>query len=818
MKISYNWLRTYIDTHATPQELAVMLTGCGLEVESLEPFETVRGGLQGVVVGHVVECRKHPQADRLTLTRVDIGQGEPLPIVCGAPNVAEGQKVLVATVGTTLYTPSGSLEIKKARIRGEESMGMICAEDELGLGNSHQGIMVLADDAIVGTAAARYFDLQQDWVFEIGLTPNRIDAASHLGVARDLVAVINHLQKGHRIQLKRPSTEDFSIDNHELLIPVVIEDPEACPRYTGITISGVSVKESPKWLQDRLRAIGLKPINNVVDITNFVLHELGQPLHAFNADAIKGRKVVVRKPPEGTLFVTLDKEEKKLTGSDLMICDAQQPMCMAGILGGLDSGVDEHTRNIFLESACFSPLSIRRSARHHGISTDASFRFERGADPGMAPLALMRAAALIRQIAGGKISSPIMDEYPGKRQPATVEFSFARLNALVGNTIPVEQVRGILQDLDIEVLHPTQEGLLLQIPLYRVDVTREADVIEEVLRIYGYNQVSLPGRLFSSLVLSPKPDKEALQNLVAGMLSARGFNEIMNNSLTRASWYESFGFDASATVSILNPLSQDLNALRQSLLFGGLETIAYNRNRKVTDMKLYEFGNVYRRDDSGNTPLRGYREGMRLDLFLTGNYQPESWNTQQQPVDFSALKEAVVQVMQRLGIDEQQLDLSEGSSAGIFQYQLQYLQQGGVMASLGLLAPGLLKAFDIRQEVYYASLDWDAIMALSGQQQLLYRPIPRFPEVRRDLALLVGSQVSFEQIRQLAFRTGRKLLRAVRLFDVYHDQKLGAGKKSYAVAFTLLDENKTLTEGEIDRFMQKMSDALEKELGAEIRR
>jgi phenylalanyl-tRNA synthetase beta chain len=821
MKISYNWLRSYADFTESPEELSVMLTGSGLEVESLEHFETLKGGLRGVVVGHVLSCMPHPDADRLTLTRVDVGAGDPLPIVCGAPNVAPGQKVLVATVGATLHTANGSFEIKKAKIRGQESMGMICAEDELGLGDSHDGIMVLPGDAPVGMPAGEFFKVEEDWVFEIGLTPNRIDAASHLGVARDIVAVVNQQKGRQELQLKRPDISAFSVDNNDLHIPVIIEDETACPRYCGITISGVKVTDSPQWLQNRLKAIGLKPINNVVDITNFVLHELGQPLHAFDADTITGNKVVVRKPAKDTPFVTLDEEELKLTGNDLMICNAEEGMCMAGVLGGVHSGVDHETKNVFLESAYFDPVTIRKSARHHGLNTDASFRFERGADPGMAPVALKRAAMLIREIAGGRISSEVVDEYPLKMEPRVVDVRFDRINQLIGNPVPREAVMGMLRDLEVEVLELTEEGMRLSIPLYRVDVTREADIVEEILRIYGYNTVELPGRLYSSIVLSPKPDKESLQNQVSDMLSARGFHEIMNNSLTRAAYFESWGFSADASVKILNPLSQDLNVLRQSLLFGGLETIAYNQNRKVSDMRLYEFGNVYLRDASQTSTrnaLPGYAERMMLSLLVTGRQQPETWNVAERPTDFFDLKSALIAVLRRMGLEERRLEMNDDGNEPLYQYQLQFSASNKVIATLGALSPKLLKAFDIRQEVFYAEVEWQTLVEFTSNQKLLYREIPKFPEVRRDLALLIDAGVSFAQIEKLAFQTGKKLLKAVRLFDVYQDQRLGQGKKSYAVSFTLQDEGKTLTDKEIDKFMQKMAYTLEKEVGAEIRK
>jgi phenylalanyl-tRNA synthetase beta chain len=819
MKISYNWLKWYVDFSQTPEELSVILTDAGLEVESLEHFESIKGGLKNVVIAKVASCRKHPGADRLSLTTVDTGEAGIFPVVCGAPNVAEGQMVVFAMPGAVLNTAQGPLEIKKTRIRGEESMGMICAEDELGIGTSHQGIMVLPDDATIGMPAAEYFNVQQDWIFEIGLTPNRIDAASHIGVARDIVAVINHQNNQRLLQLKKPDISDFHPSNNDLYIAVTIEDEEACPRYCGVTISGVKVEESPGWLKNILKSIGLKPINNVVDITNFVLHEMGQPLHAFNADSITEKHVVIRKPQKGTRFVTLDEEEIELTGNDLMICNGHEPMCIAGVLGGKLSGVDHSTRNIFLESAYFNPATIRRTARRYGLNTDASFRFERGADPQITDIALKRAALLICQIAGGQISSELVDEYPEKKQPVVVDLNLEKVNALIGNSIPLKQIRSILHDLDIQVLEEDNNHLKVSIPLYRVDVTREADVVEEILRIYGYNNVELPSRLFSSIVLSPKPDMEAVQNNISDMLSSRGFFEIINNSLTKNSYFESFGFDPSKSVNILNPLSQDLNVMRQSLLFGGLETIASNRNRKVMDMKLFEFGNIYEKDqyNTKNNALKGYSERMMLSVFLTGNRSPETWNIPQKAFSFFDLKDAVVNIFGRLNLDEDKLEINDQERLDLFKYQLQYLMDGELIATVGLLSNQVLKAFDIKQEVFYAELEWETIVKLSDANQVLYREVSKFPEVRRDLALLIDSSITFETIRKTARETGRKMLKAIRLFDVYEDEKLGGNKKSYAVSFTIQDENKTLTDKEIDNFMQRMEKELVSRLGAEIR-
>lgn len=821
MKISYNWLKTYADFRESPEELAVILTDCGLEVEALEKFETVKGGLQGVFVGEVKTCHPHPDADRLSVTTVDIGAGSLLPIVCGAPNVAAGQKVFVAVVGTTLHTPKGDLELKKVKIRGEFSEGMICAEDELGLGDDHEGIIVLPADATVGMPAAQYLDIKTDFIYEIGLTPNRIDAASHIGVARDVVAVINHRKGKGTLSLEKPLTDHFKVDNNDRHIPVIIEDPEACPRYSALTISGVQVQESPAWLKERLLSIGQKPINNVVDITNFVLHEMGHPLHAFDADKIEGQKVVVRKPEKGTTFTTLDQEERKLTGDDLMICSATTPMCIGGVMGGIHSGVTRETTNVFLESAYFNPVSIRKTSKAHSLKTDASFRFERGADPSITPEALKRAAMLIKEVAGGRISSVIVDEYPGKVEPAVVDFNLERAAVLIGKNIPREEVKAILESLDIRILEENGQVLRLSIPTYRVDVTREADVVEELLRIYGYNNVELPERLYSSMVLTPRPDKEKLQNMISDMLSARGFNEIMNNSLTRGSYFETLGFDPARSVQILNPLSQDLNVMRQSLLFGGLETIAYNQNRKVTDLKLFEFGNIYWKDpekDAGRNALAPFGERMLLSLFITGQRQPETWNVKATPADFFDLKAALNSVLNRMGVSDQMLQASDEGLSPVFDLGLAYTLNHKEIASLGKISKKLLKDFDIKQEVYYATIEWEPLMKHADRQQLLYADIPRFPEVRRDLALLIDRSVKFAQIEKLAFHTERKLLKAVRLFDVYQDERLGQDKKSYAVSFILLDERKTLTDKEIDKIMQKLAWNFEKELGAEIRK
>ncbi len=820
MLISYNWLKDYVSFEEQPDALSVLLTDCGLEVESLEKKETVPGGLKDVVVGHVLFCERHPDADKLSITRVDVGGEESLPIVCGAPNVAEGQKVVVALVGATVNTSAGAMQIKKAKIRGQVSQGMICAEDELGLGESHDGIMVLSGDAVVGTSAAEFFQIKEDWVFEIGLTPNRVDAASHIGVARDVAAVINHKKINNPASLHWPVVEGFSPDNHDLEIPVTIEDAEACRRYCSLTISGVTVEESPDWLKNRLLSIGLKPINNVVDVTNFVLHELGQPLHSFDVASIKGNKVVVKKSAPGTVFETLDSEKLELTGNDLMICNANEPMCMGGILGGIGSGVTEKTCDVFLESACFDPVTIRKSARYHGLNTEASFRFERGVDPDITLYALKRAALLIREVAGGKISSDAADNYPSPVAPIELDLDLDRVSRLIGKVIPKDEVAGILNNLDFKILENGPNVLRLRVPPYRVDVTRPADVVEEILRIYGYNEVEIPEKMETSIVIAPKPDKEKLRNVVSDMLSSRGFYEIMNNSLTRSAYYDKHGFDLAANVEILNPLSQDLNVMRQSLLFGGLETIAYNLNRKTSDMKLYEFGQVYQRlnkGDEGNGPLAGFDEKFVLGLWLTGNKQPESWKDTILPLGYFDLKASVDALLRRLGVPLGELQLEEMMADGPFEYGLTYTWRNSFLLAMGVLSKQSLKDFDIGQDVMYASIEWTALEQLISVAPVSMSPVARFPKVTRDLALLLDGSVRFNQIEEIAFETDRKFLQEVGLFDVYQDDKLGHQKKSYAVRFVFQDMNKTLTDKEIDKAMNKLSQAFSHKLGATIR-
>ncbi len=821
MKVSLNWLKDYLNIEESPEKVAEWLTDCGLEVEGLEKTESIKGGLKGVVIGEVLTCEKPPDADRLSLTTVDIGT-EVVPIVCGAPNVAKGQKVVVATLGSTLFTHSGeSFEINKAKIRGQESMGMICAEDELGLSDNHDGIMVLDTDARPGSPAADFFKIETDYCIEIGLTPNRIDAASHLGVARDLAAVMAHLKPGKTTGIKKPDISRFSIDDTSTPIEIIIEDPEACPRYAGLCISGVTVQESPDWLKNRLKIIGLKPINNLVDITNFVLHETGQPLHAFDYDKITGNKVVVSKSPKDTPFITLDEEEIKLTGDDLMICNTEDPMCMGGILGGIDSGVTEATQNIFLESAYFNPANIRRSSKHHAINTDASFRFERGADPQMTLFALKRAALLIKEIAGGKISSEVLDVYPGPVNPWQIDFRYETADRLIGKVIGRDEIKNILTSLEMVIKKETPDGLLLEVPPFKVDVTREADVVEEILRIYGYNNVELPERLHSSIVSTPRPDKEKIQNIASDMLSSRGFVEIMNNSLTKASYYNSDLFDEKSIVRILNPLSQDLGVMRRTLFFGGMETVAWNQNRRVHDLKIFEFGKVYEREPEKKKArpdkLPGYREQRVLDIFMTGNLQSESWNLPQKPVSLFDLKAEVIHLLKRMNIPMEDASLQEIHSEGFLETGLRYTMNGKLLLEVGEVARKYLKSFDLKQEVFYATISWELVLQLLDRKPIVFKEIPRFPEVRRDLALLLAKDVRFEDINALARRTERRLLRNVRLFDIYTDEKMGSDVKSYAVSFTLQDEAKTLTDKEIDGVMGKITATLQKELNAAIR-
>ncbi len=818
MKLSYNWLKDYIDLDVDPLELSTILTDIGLEVEGFEEFQSIKGGLKDVVIGEVLTCEKHANADKLSVTTVDVG-GKVLPIVCGAPNVAKGQKVLVATVGTTLYGGDETFKIKKAKIRGEVSEGMICAEDELGLGSSHDGIMVLPPEVKPGMPAAKYFDIKKDFIYEIGLTPNRGDAASHIGSARDLVAGLNRYFNTRRYHLNLPEVDDFQIDNHDLDIDVVVKDTEACPRYSGITIKDIQIKESPEWLKIKLESIGIRPINNVVDITNFVLQETGHPLHAFDAAKIKGNKVVVRKLTNQTPFVTLDEMERKLHPDDLMICNEEEGMCIAGVFGGADSGVTGKTTAVFLESAYFDPRHVRKTAKRHVLQTDASFRFERGADPNITIYALKRAALLIKELAGGTISSEIKDVYPKPVEKWTINILYAHVDRLIGNVIDRNIIKEIVQDLEMEILEETADGLKLLIPTFKVDVVREVDVVEEILRIYGYNNVKFENKIHSSVSLRQKPDLEKLQNEVADYLVGQGFSEIINNSLTKSEYIErNKVFDERHSVKLLNPLSKDLDILRQTLLFGGLEVMAYNQNRKVNDFKIFEFGKTYFKKDNYDKKrgVKNYYEEKHLTFFATGRVQPEAWNAQKTFSDFYYVKGLIFSLLRKLGINENRLKISETSNKN-FNYGLQLSSGEKVLAQVGSIHRELLKMTGVKNEVFVADINWDLMIQLIPRHDLQYVPVPKFPSVRRDLALVVDKDVHFDDLKNLAFHTDKKLLKSVNIFDIYEGDKVPEGKKSYALSFILQDENKTLTDKVIDKTMHRLQQTFEKETGAVLR-
>ena len=819
MKISYNWLKQYIDFETSPEELSPILTDTGLEVEGMEKFQSIKGGLEGIVIGEVKKCEKHPNADKLSVTEVDIGDDRMLPVVCGAPNVAAGQKVLVATVGTKLYAGDEIFTIKKAKIRGEVSEGMICAEDELGLGTSHDGIMVLDEDVQVGAEAKKYFKVEEDVVFEIGLTPNRTDATSHIGTARDLVAALNRLHNARSYKLKAPSVTRFEVDNHDLDIEVIVEDHKACPRYTGVTLSGIRVGESPGWLKNKLNALGLRPINNVVDITNYVLHETGQPLHAFDAKYITGNKVIIKKLPDNTLFVTLDEEERKLHADDLMICNESEGMCIAGVFGGATSGVTEKTEDIFLESAYFDPTHIRKTSKRHMLQTDASFRFERGADPNITEYALKRAAILIKEIAGGTISSEIKDVYPEPMERWPVEVAYETVDRLIGKTINHQVIKDILTDLEMEVVEETADGLRLLIPTFKADVTRDVDVIEEIIRIYGYNNIEFSDKIYSSVQLRPRPDREKLQNMISDYLTSQGLSEIMNNSLTKSEYAErSDVFENKNSVYLLNPLSQDLNVLRQTLLFGGLEVVAYNLNRRVNNLKLYEFGKVYRlkEDRKGEDTREKYHEEKHLMLIFSGMKQVENWNAVTGKVDLFDVKGLVEGILTKLGIEREKLVLEKYENE-LFTEALAYIVNNRKLVEAGSVDQKQLGKFDVRQEVFAAVINWDLLVQHLPGTDKLYRPVAKFPEVRRDLALMLDAAVKFDDLKKLAFHTERKLLKSVGLFDIYQGDKIPAGKKSYALSFILRDEGKTLNEKVIDKVMKKIQSAYEQNYAAELR-
>ncbi len=819
MNISYNWLKQYINIDITPDELSKALTSIGLEVGGVDEVQTVKGGLEGLVIGEVLTCAKHENSDHLHVTTVNVGAEEALQIVCGAPNVAAGQKVVVATVGTKLYSGEESFTIKRSKIRGVESMGMICAEDEIGIGTSHDGIIVLPANAMVGTLAKDYYGIKSDYLLEVDITPNRVDAASHYGVARDLAAFF--ALKNPAIQLTKPSVDAFKVQNTNLTIPVIVENPEACPRYSAVTISGVKVTESPEWLKNALLVIGLRPINNIVDITNYVLHELGQPLHAFDADKIAGGEVRVKCMPEGTPFISLEGTERKLNAADLMICNAEKPMCIGGVFGGLDSGVTETTQNVFLESAYFNPVSIRKTARRHGLNTDASFRFERGCDPTNTIYVLKRCALLIQEVAGGTISSEIVDIYSQEVKPFEVEITLQKINSLIGKEIGKENIETILGALEMKIVNRTEEGYTLHVPAYRVDVQRDVDVIEDILRIYGYNNIEIGEKLMSNLSYSSKPDSHKLQNLIAEQLTAQGFNEILNNSLTKGGYYTDLtSFPAAHSVKIINALSSDLNVMRQTLLFGGLENIAYNVNRRNADLKFYEFGNCYyynaNNKKEGET-LAAYAEDFHLAMWLTGNKQAQSWTVAEQKASIYELKAYIENIFRRLGFNLRKLVTGEYADDLLSEALTVYSPRGNKLAVYGIVHPKIRKVMDIDQEVFYADLNWNAILSELGKHKVQYAEISKFPEVKRDLALLIDKNVTFAEIEKIAYETERKLLKKVTLFDVYEGKNLEAGKKSYAVSFILQDETKTLTDAQIESIMKKILGNFENKLGAKLR-
>lgn len=803
MKISYNFLQDYISTDLPIDQLSEILTDIGLEVEGIEKFETVKGGLEGLVVGEVKSVSQHPNADRLKLTKIDVGHADYLDIVCGAPNVAEGQKVVVALVGAKLYPDEKGFEIKKSKIRGEVSEGMLCAEDEIGLGESHDGIMVLKQDAPVGQNAAEYFQLESDTIIEIGLTPNRVDAASHYGVARDLAVYLN-LDGDY--PLNKPSVDAFKVDNNNLTIPVEVKDYKACPRYSSVTLTNVKVETSPSWLQNRLRVIGLKPINNIVDITNYVLHELGQPLHAFDADKIYGNKVLVQQLAAKTKFTTLDGVERELDSADLMICNEEQGMCIAGVFGGEQSGVTEATTSIFLESAYFNPVSVRQTAKRHGLNTDASFRYERGADPEITIYALKRAALLMQELAGAEVSSEIFDTYPEKVENFIFDFSFANCDRLLGEQIDRSLIKEILGNLDIAILNETADGLRVSVPSYRVDVQREVDLMEEILRIYGYNRIAMPEFMKSNLAPAIKPDVVRIENLISDYLSSNGFAEIFTNSLTNPKYYQGH----EDLVDMVNPLSSELEVMRKSMLFGGLESIAYNQNRKRKNLKFYEFGSTYR-----DLSESKFEETKRLGLWISGDQFKETWQQKSASVNFFDLKEMVENCLLRVG--QTKYKSSDVEESEYFSKAIQIHKGKHVLAELGKLKTDLLKQHDIKEDVYFAEFNWTKVLSMLNTSDAQYKPVVKFPAVRRDLALLIDQEVEFDAIKRLAKNGLKQVLKEVNLFDVYEGKNLAKGKKSYGVSFMLQDENKTLTDKQIDGMMERLIASLKKELGAELR-
>jgi len=820
MEISYKWLKEYVDFDLTPQETADALTSCGLEVDALEEVQTIKGGLKGLFVGKVLTCEMHPNSDHLHITTVDLGKGEPQQIVCGAPNVAAGQKVIVADLGCVLYDGDKEFVIKKSKLRGVESNGMICAEDEIGVGESHDGIIVLPEDAPVGQPAAEYYHLESDWVIEIDITANRSDALSHWGVARDLYAWLK--RNGHETSLHRPDCTEFTVDNNDLPIDVEIENTEACKRYACVSITGCEVKESPEWLQNKLKVIGLRPINNIVDITNYVMMAYGQPMHCFDADMVTGHKIVVRTQPEGTKFVTLDGEEHTLGEHDLSICNAEEPMCIAGIFGGKGSGTYDTTTNVVLESAYFHPTWIRKSARRHGLSTDASYRFERGIDPNGIIYALKQAAILCKQLAGGKVSMEIKDVYPNPMADARVQLDYEYVDRLIGKALGHDMIKSIVESLEMKVVEETAEGLLLDVPAYRVDVQRPCDVVEDILRIYGYNNVEIPTQLKSSLTILGEADKTYhLQNVIGEQLVGCGFREILNNSLTKTSYYTELNkYTEETTVKVMNPLSSDLGVMRQSLIFGGLESICRNVNHKMPNLRFFEFGNCYHfspEKKNDEDPIKAYTEEMHLGMWITGKRVEGSWTHPDEQSSFYELKGYVLNIVKRLGVNPG-IMVCEHSDNNVFGKALVLKTRAGkVLCEMGTVCHKILKKMDIAQDVFYADLNWDNLMRAIKKNETLYHDISKFPSVSRDLALLIDKSIQFEQIEQIARQTEKKLLKSVELFDVYEGKNLPAGKKSYAVNFILQDESKTLTDKQIDAIMTKLINNLKQKLGAELR-
>jgi len=820
MKISYNWLKEYINFSLTPQDLSILLTNCGLEVEELEHWQSVKGGLNGIVLGKVIEKNKHPNADKLSLTKVDIGNGEILKIVCGAPNVEAGQNVAIATVGAKIYSADDSFEIKSAKIRGEESFGMICSEKELGLGDSHEGIMVLPNDAIIGTAAKDYFNISEDWIFTLGLTPNRVDAASHIGVARDVMAAIN-ANSNSKTTLKIPHFELPQKSNNELKVEVIIEDTDSCNRYSGITLNNVKVKQSPKWLSDKLISVGLRPINNVVDITNYVMLTYGQPLHAFDLKKVKNNKIVIKKFDKEFDFLCLDEQSRKISTEDLMICNSDEAMCIAGVFGGFDSGVNETTTSIFIESAYFQTVSVRKTSNRHALKTDSAFRFERGADISVTIDAMKMAACLICELADAEISSDIYDVYPVKKEKEIINLKFDFVKKLIGHEIPIELQISILKDLDFEIVESNQDSLILKAPFAKVDVTRPSDVVEEILRIYGYNNIPEPSSMRTNLSKFAKPNPHHTKNVISEILVSQGFYEIMTNSLSSAEYYVSdFGFNETENVKLLNPLSNELNTLRRSMIFTGLQSVVYNINRKQNNLKFFEFGKIYSKisDDKSFDILKRFKENTQLAIFLSGETQNQNWKYKVENVDFYVLKQTIINVLLRLGIKDEML-VSEEFNSELFSYALTLkLKNSGLeIATYGLISKKVTDKVDCRQEVFYGEIYWDNVLEVSNKEKLTVTEISKFPEVRRDIAMLLDKTTKYEAVKEIVINNSDSKLISTSLFDIYEGKNLPEGKKSYAISIILQDKDKTLTDKETDKIVNRIKKQLEEKLEAIMR-